>query len=492
MPFSPSCPCAKPLDGLCHHRSMRLPKLHEWPKAEADVLVRRSLLTAETEEGIKKLLRFDNPEFFSARSSGQDTEGIARYIKAYQKYPNAYRLPRHAPFQKLSIRTPRFVYPETQKLPWTFHGTLRDQQVPAFAAIEHQLIYRKDGILVLSCGKGKTVLATAAFGWQQRPALAVVTQLFIGEQWKNALLEFTDIPEDRIGYIGDGHAEWDKDFVIATIQTLATKDFPWQFYRRFGLVFFDECHRLGAQHFGRVAPTFTGQRIGLTATLNRTDKMEQLFMLHLGRVFYEDKQQDLVPRVYFERTTTDKNVKGFRWQSPKLNVSKVITHLSKLDYRQEFILDLLKDAYSKKRKILFLSERKQELHDLCKQLRKLKYDASVCVGGMKQEERTKALNSRIIGATSQLVTEGLDRKDIDTLLILYPQSSENFTEQSAGRILRLDDNKRPPVIVVLVDAGVYDDDRDNQPFTAKARRMEATFRRLGYDIRRGVDEAAAA
>jgi superfamily II DNA or RNA helicase len=111
---------------------------------------------------------------------------------------------------------------------------------------------------------------------------------------------------------------------------------------------------------------------------------------------------------------------------------------------------------------------------------------------MKQEERTKALNSRIIGATSQLVTEGLDRKDIDTLLILYPQSSENFTEQSAGRILRLDDNKRPPVIVVLVDAGVYDDDRDNQPFTAKARRMEATFRRLGYDIRRGVDEAAAA
>ena len=489
---SPTLASLKPLDAACHTISMQLPKLTHWPKGEADVLVSRALLSKDQEQQIKSLLSLENPQFHKALNSGQNVDGIPRYLRVYEKYPSMYRLPRHAPFQRLGLSTPRLIFPDTELLPWEFTGTLREEQVPAFAALRGQLVRRKDGILVLSCGKGKTVLATAAFGWQQRPALAVVTQLFIAQQWKDALLQFTDIPEERIGLIGDGHDEWDRDFVVATIQTLAQKDFPWEFYRRFGLVFYDECHRLGAQQFGRVAPMFTGQRIGLTATLQRSDKMEQLFMFHLGSVFYEDKSQQLVPRVYFVRTPAEKNVKGFRWRSPHLNIAKVITHLSKMDYRQEFVLGLLVDAREKQRKILALSERKAELLELHERLEWCQQESGICVGSlhgrkMSEEVKQAALRKPIILATSQLVKEGLDKKDIDTLVLLYPQGSESFTEQSAGRILRLDDDKRPPVIVVLVDVGVYDGHPDRQPFTTKARRMEATFKKLGYEIVRGVD-----
>jgi superfamily II DNA or RNA helicase len=470
---------------------MRLPSLPPWPRGEADVLVARHLLTSEQEHAIKSVLRLENPNWHKALNNGQPVDGIPRWLRVYEQYDRFYRLPRHAPFQRMGIATPQIVFPETKKLPWEFTGQLRPNQDAPFAALRSQLIRRRDGILVLSCGKGKTVLAAAGFGWLQRPAVAVVTQLFIAKQWKKELLQHTNIPEDRIGFIGDGYAEWDKDFVIATIQTLSQKDFPPEFYRRFGIFYADEVHRLGSKFFSRVAPMFTGIRIGLTATLERSDGMEKLFQFHLGRPFYEDKSQDLIPRVYFVRTPTEKDVTGFKqWGTGKLNMAKIVTHLSRLDYRQDFIVGQIADAVERGRKVLVLSERREELTVLQERLAARNIRAGICVGGMSQELREQALEERVILATAQLVKEGLDKKDIDTLILLYPMSSESFAEQAAGRILRLDDAKRPPVIVVLVDYGCYARvgyDAVRRPFTMKAKRMESTFTKLNYAIARKVE-----
>lgn len=483
---------AIPLDALWDDRQMKLPHVQEWPYVEADVPVSRAMLTGENERAIKKLLSFDNPEFFKALNNGHDVTGIARRIRAYEKHRQLYYLPRHAPFRKLGIREPRPRFPPTEKLPWEFTKKLRPDQHAPFAALKHQLIYKKDGVLVLSCGKGKTVIATAAFGWAQAPALAVVTQLFIAQQWKDALLSFTNIPEDRIGFIGDGKNEWDKDFVISTVQSLAKKeDLPPEFYRRFGVVFFDEVHRLGAPLFSRVVPVFTGVRIGLTATLERPDGMHKLFMLHVGKKFFEDRKQQLIPRVYFVHTPVQKNVSGFRqWgRSGKLSMAKIVTHLSRLDYRREFVIDLIREAHSKDRTVLVLSERVDELKVYQEVLGE---EAGLCIGALSQVEREHSLNKPIILATAQLVKEGLDKPSIDTLLCEYPQSSEAFSEQAAGRILRVEDEKRPPKIVVLVDSGVYaangrgSDSPRYYPFVAKAKKMQETFRKLGYEIMKPV------
>jgi len=474
------------LDALWEDNCMKLPRVPEWPRAEANVPISRATLTPEQEQEISRLLSFENPEYYKALNSGQDVTGIPKRIRAYEKTRQLYYLPRHAPFRKLGIREPRPYFPKTESLPWEFTKTLRDDQAAPFAAVQKQLIYRHDGILVLSCGKGKTVIATAAFGWQQRPSLAVVTQLFIAEQWKDALLTFTNIPEDRIGMIGDGKNEWDRDFVISTVQSLAKReDLPPDFYRRFGIIFFDEVHRLGAPLFSRVVPVFTGVRIGLTATLERTDGMHKLFMLHVGQKFYEDRTQQLIPRVYFLPTPVQKDVSGFRqWGRNKLNMAKIVTHLSRLDYRREFVVDLLQRAFKKNRKVLLLSERKDELVAYREILGD---DSGLCIGPMSQEERQRSLEKPMILATAQLVKEGLDKADIDTLIVEYPQSSEMFSEQAAGRILRVNDAKRPSKIYVLVDAGVYvgkhEEDR-YYPFVVKAAAMMKTFSRLGYEIAR--------
>lgn len=468
---------------------MKLPRLREWPFADVDVPVGKAFLTADQAHAIRHKLRFDNPEYFKTVNGGYDASDISRYIHAYEEFPQSFNLPRHAAFRKFGIREPRPVFPQTKTLPWEFTGTLRENQIDAFTALKKQLLYKKDGVLVLSCGKGKTCLAVAGFGWQQRPALAIVTQLFIGQQWKDALLQFTDIPEDRIGFIGDGKNEWDKDFVISTVQSLTKKDdLPAEFYRRFGVVFFDEVHRLGAPLFGRVVSVFSGVRIGLTATLERSDEMHKLFMLHVGKVFYEDRTQQLVPSVYFIPTPVQKDITGFRqWgRHGKLNMPKIVTHLSKLDYRQEFIHRLTQDALEKGRKVLLLTERRDELTIY---QRLLGDSAGICVGGTTQESKDAALEKPVTLATSQLVKEGLDKSDIDTLIITIPQSSEAFSEQATGRILRVHANKLPPVIIVLVDSGVFVKKSGGDkyfPFVTKAEAMQQTFKKLRYKIIRGV------
>jgi superfamily II DNA or RNA helicase len=480
---------------------MKLPVLAAWPKAEADVVIGKIFLNDEQEDRLKSFLSFSNPAFYQKQKEGVDTTGVSPFIFAYEDCKQFFRVPRHTPWRKIGIREPRPEFPDTRKLSWEFKGTFRDEiQEQAFTALRHQLIYRKDGILVLSAGKGKTVIATAGFSWMQRPALAIVPQLFIGEQWKKALLEFTDIPEDRIGMIGDGQSEWkNKDFVIATIQTLAQKDFPWQFYRRFGLIYYDEVHRLGASHFGKVAPMFTGVRIGLTATLERSDRMHELFMMHLGKVFFENKEQQLIPRIHFLKTPVKKDLKGFRqWRARRgqLNMAKIITHISRLPERQAFVVHLIKEAYTKNRKVLYISERKEELLALQELLGKK--NTGICVGSldgrhMKQNVRNAALSQPITLATSQLVKEGLDKPDIDTLIIGYPASSEIFSEQSAGRILRLDDEKKHPVIVVLMDSGCYVEEaygNKRRPFKQKCIAMQRTWKRLGYDIVQGVTDGS--
>jgi superfamily II DNA or RNA helicase len=487
---------------------MLLPHFREHPIAESVVAIDKRQLEKEKLQEIKRLLTFSNQQYFQRQEIGEDTEGVDPYIFAFQETGAVLWLPRHLTWQKLGLRIPRPIFPKTRRLPWELkpNFVLRDYQEPAFDALTKQLTRRQDGILVLSCGKGKTVLAVAGFCWMQTPTLAIVTQLFIGEQWKKELVNLTDIPEERIGLIGKGKCEWkDKDFVIATIQSLAQKEFPYAFYRRFGLIYYDEVHRLGAHHFGTVAPMFSGVRIGLTATLDRPDGMERMFQLHIGKRFYEDKKQELIPQIYFMSSPTSLDLKGYRmWKRRgKLNFAKIITHLSRDEARQAMVLRWINKAYIRDRKVMLLSDRKEELVAYEDYLKSCEWcgrgDVGVVVGSldgrtMPQETREKNLRCPVILATAQLVKEGLDKKDIDTLIILYPKSSPGFAEQAVGRILRLDDEKKPPKVYIMVDRDCFLMESNGgqwykrRPFLAQAKAMQRTFERLGYTIERSADD----
>ena len=141
------------------------------------------------------------------------------------------------------------------------------------------------GLLVLSCGKGKTVSALHAASALGLPTMSVVNTEDLAHQWRSRILEHTTIKPTEIGWIQGKKWDWEgKKICIAMIQTLSSRsqEIPVKLSRRYGLVVYDEVHILGAPFFNQTAGIFSGRRWGLSATWERSDGLEELYRYHLG------------------------------------------------------------------------------------------------------------------------------------------------------------------------------------------------------------------
>jgi DNA excision repair protein ERCC-3 len=143
------------------------------------------------------------------------------------------------------------------------------------------------GVLVLPCGAGKTVIAIGCMARLCTRTLVLTTNVTAVKQWKQELLDKTDLTDADIGlYTGD--TKEIRPVTIATYQILTyrkTKTSPFEHFKLFeaanwGLVIYDEVHMLPAPVFRAVAELQAKRRLGLTATLVREDgKEEDVFSL---------------------------------------------------------------------------------------------------------------------------------------------------------------------------------------------------------------------
>ncbi len=167
---------------------------------------------------------------------------------------------------------------------------------------------QKHGILNLACGKGKTVLGLKKIAQRNHPALVIVNNTGLLDQWVRRAMDpkFLNLPKTSIGVVQGKKAQWGRPLVIAMIQTLCNRvqELPLEVRQRFGTIIWDEAHRLAAPRFVTTAPVFYGARFGLTATPERADGLEQVYMAHLGEVFYSDMETDMPARTFFKRLTT--------------------------------------------------------------------------------------------------------------------------------------------------------------------------------------------
>ncbi len=137
------------------------------------------------------------------------------------------------------------------------------------------------GIVEMPTGAGKTILAVLAIARTRRPTLVVVPTIDLMLQWQRVLSKWFEVP---VGMLGGGYKERE-DLTVTTYDSAA---FQTEFHgNRFGLLVCDECHHLPAPAYrfiaeGSIAPF----RLGLTATLERTDGGEHVAMELLGPVNY--------------------------------------------------------------------------------------------------------------------------------------------------------------------------------------------------------------
>lgn len=173
--------------------------------------------------------------------------------------------------------------------------TLRAYQEEAVAHF-HQggTVRGGNGVIVLPCGAGKTVVAMAVMAKIQRRTLILCTSVAAVHQWIRELLDKTDISPEMVGEYTADHKVI-RPITVATYHILTYRhhdDFDLKYFDLFnaqnwGLIIYDEVHLLPAPIFRLTAGLQARRRLGLTATLVREDgKEDEVFSL-IGPKRYE-------------------------------------------------------------------------------------------------------------------------------------------------------------------------------------------------------------
>lgn len=148
------------------------------------------------------------------------------------------------------------------------------------------------GVVQLPTGAGKTYLALLALIQTQRPALVVVPTIDLLHQWQTVLEKHLG---RRIGALGGGTREI-LDVTVATYDSAALT--VEHLGNRFGLLIVDECHHLPAPQYQMIAmASIAPFRLGLSATVERTDGRESEIFRLLGPLCYEARIGDMVETV---------------------------------------------------------------------------------------------------------------------------------------------------------------------------------------------------
>ena len=340
-----------------------------------------------------------------------------------------------------------------------FNGTLRDiQKIP----IDKYISAAKDpkqlgGIISVPCGFGKTIMAIYIACYFKKKTLFISHKDFLNEQFINSIKDF--VPNALIGKIKQNKIDIEnKDIVIATLQSLALRDYDSSVFKDFGLVIIDECHHIASEVFSRAFRKMNIRlTLGLSATLNRKDGLRKVFEWYLGKSVYiykNDKSaSDMIVQVhkYFSPANEYSYIKTFYNGQP--NLCSCINNITSYSPRTLLIIEILQSILKKEpnRKVLILSERKKQLKDI-EDLIVSNNIASYgyYVGSMKMCDLDISATKQLILATYQMSSEGLNIPTLNTLILASPIGD---IQQSVGRILRekKEDRKYIPLCIDIYD-----------------------------------------
>ena len=336
--------------------------------------------------------------------------------------------------------------------------TLRNTQTEAWDA----LVANSNGVLNLACGLGKTVLGLKRIAASGGPAVVVVNNAGLIEQWAARAEEHLGLSRSDIGVVRGKKAQWDRPLVLAMIQTLANvaPDLPMDIRRRFSTAVYDETHHLAARVFLRTANLFYGDRIGLTATAEREDGLESIYYAHLGGIFHTDLKGDVPAQVFFQRlSTTLGRTPDIYDVTGEVSLGKLHIELANIPSRNRAIIKMVGEALCSGRRVLALTHA-AEHPDLLKTLFEESSYGRLFTAGAISGRTSGSDRAQILGgcdvtfATFGVAREGLDERRLDTVLFLTPFKAWGGFQQGKGRVERQLAGKKQPIAVVLEDAGV--------------------------------------
>lgn len=305
------------------------------------------------------------------------------------------------------------------------------------------------GIVKAKPGFGKTIVGLGIAHKLQTKTLVICTTTAIRDMWVAEVKKWLGFTP---GIIGSGKFEVEPPIVIANIQTLRNK--YQEVSSTFGLVIVDEVHRSVAATFNLVLNNMKCRhRVGLSGTLERKDGKHVVIPDYFGSDIYVAPTENTVnPTVHVYKHPFQLNMNEF------IPWATLITRLMEDASYFVMVRDLALKYANLGHKVLVISSRTNILEWGHKETE----DRSLIITGEVKgaELRGEILDhmrntaqSDILWGSQTIFSEGVSVNELSVVILATPINNDPLLEQIAGRIMRIADNKLPPVIVDINLAG---------------------------------------
>jgi superfamily II DNA or RNA helicase len=296
-----------------------------------------------------------------------------------------------------------------------------------------------------------TVLSIKLITKSRMKTLVIVNKIELLKQWTNEIKKW--IPQAKIGIIQGSKFDIEGcDIVIGMLQTISLKkEITFEKFNFCSMCIIDEVHNVSSEVFSqvmlKVRPRFL---YGLTATLERKDKLEKIIRWYLGDTLYDTNKfkqlkqtSNIYTLDYYGKSSVEKTLKD-----GTAAVSSMLSNIAEDKERNDYIVKVITDLLNESgdRNILVASDRIAQLKYLHKNLGPEL--SGLFIGSMKSLELEKSKEKRVLLGTYALVSEGFNHPKLNCLVFATPRS--NIT-QAVGRIYRKSHNNVTPVIIDICD-----------------------------------------
>lgn len=400
----------------------------------------------------------DNPDYIIANKLGRYVGRMERRLQLYVRSGNRLLLPYGCleDIWALSKNSSfRLAFPDFKGSSLKGHIELYDYQERALAKLKNG----KNGVLEAPCGSGKTQIGLAFIKDIGGKALWLThTKKLLQQSKERAEAYF----EGDFGTITDGKVDIGKDITFATVQTMRMLD-PSVYANEFDIVIVDECHHcVGSptkvMQFYQVLTNLNCRyKIGLSATLTRSDKLTKCVFFILGKKLHTITEQEVGSKIIKAR-----HVKVELWKEYPLedycqpdgmiDFGRLVTMLSDDEERNGIICSQVRNYHQLGKKQMVLCSRLSQIDYLRDLLVQYGLKVNVITGKVRQKDRD--YDGDVILATFAIAKEGLDIPTLDVVHFASPQKDKAIVRQSAGRVERNYDGKEQPLVVDYVDMNI--------------------------------------
>jgi superfamily II DNA or RNA helicase len=342
------------------------------------------------------------------------------------------------------------------------------------------LASKVQGMIVLPCGGGKTILGAGAIVALGRSTIVLAHTGDLIDQWVEDVRGLGVEP----GIVDGDRKQLDAPIVVASVFTLAPLlEADPSLGARFGFAILDEAHHAPSATTTRCLRHLPARyRLGLTATPDREDGHGKLVDWSFGPRLLVKTVQELVDGGFLMMPGLTVVETDFEFEgdpdSDRRYLTKLHRALVKDEARCAQLANLAMWEVQAGETVLLLANRKPLCRKLGKMLEKMGVDARVVVGTTKKKDRKASLNElrsgevSIVIATS-LADEGLNVKRLSRIILGFPETARGKSVQRVGRLSRLWEGKEPRVIDV-VDPRV-------ETLANRAAARRRSYRSIGMD-----------